>query len=196
MMSKNKMDTIVGGLRKICMGNHWEKNFDQSYLSGERRCRIVTHRYGYKALQLIRTNNFWIIFEIMLYCCSISYLRSLPACELDFNIFLLCWDMIDQIFFPNGCPYKFYGSPPVTVIYVFPRGSHFPTHISLGIRFSPHTYHYNNVPNHKSQWYMFPRIECNFPKPKHSLLSMSFPLEFPLEFSYQLCACCLHFLLH
>ena len=29
MMSKNKMDAIVGDLRKICMGNHQEK-FDRS----------------------------------------------------------------------------------------------------------------------------------------------------------------------
>ena len=74
MTSKNKIDTIVGeDLRKICMGNHWENFFDRSYLSEERR--FLTHR----ELQLMGINKFWMIFKVMLYCCSISYLISTPA---------------------------------------------------------------------------------------------------------------------
>ena len=72
----DKRDT---DLRKICMGNHWDKNFDRSYLSEERRYGLLTYRYGYKALHLMRINKFWMIFKITLCCCSISYPISIPA---------------------------------------------------------------------------------------------------------------------
>jgi len=39
------------------------------------------------------------------------HLPYIHTCELEFDIFLLRWDMIDQKFFPNGYPYKFYASP-------------------------------------------------------------------------------------
>ena len=98
------------------MGNHWDKNFDQSNLSEERRYGLLTHRYGYKELQLMRMNKFWMIFKITLYCCSISYLISY-TCKLEFDIFLLHRDMINQNFCPNGYPCKFYASPPTTVFF-------------------------------------------------------------------------------
>ena len=49
--------------------------------------------------------------------------------------------------------------------HTYPKGSVF-----------PHTHITNNLPNHKSQWYMFPRVEC-FPRPKRSLCSTSFPMN-------------------
>ena len=41
------------------------------------------------------------------------------TCEWEFDIFLLCWDMIDQNFFSNGYPYKFYASPPTIASILF-----------------------------------------------------------------------------
>jgi len=41
------------------------------------------------------------------------------TCELEFDIFFLHWDMIDQNFVPNGYPYKFYASPPTIVSILF-----------------------------------------------------------------------------
>ena len=34
--------------RKICIGNHWGKKINRSYLSEEGRYRILTGSYGYK----------------------------------------------------------------------------------------------------------------------------------------------------
>ena len=67
------MDAIVG---KIF---NWDKIFDQSYFSEERRYGLSTYRYGYKVLQLMQKNKFWMIFKITQHSCSISYLISIPA---------------------------------------------------------------------------------------------------------------------
>ena len=45
------------------MGNHWDKNFDRSYLGEERRYGLLTYRYGYKTLQLMRKKQIFIIFK-------------------------------------------------------------------------------------------------------------------------------------
>ena len=39
------------------MDNHWDKNFDRSYLSEERRYGLLTHRYGFKALATINAHE-------------------------------------------------------------------------------------------------------------------------------------------
>ena len=38
-------------------------------------------------------------------------MTCIHTCKLEFDTFFLHRDMIDQIFFPNGYPYKFYASP-------------------------------------------------------------------------------------
>jgi len=76
---------------------------------------------------------------------------------------------------PDGYPQKGGPAAGVTVKYVFPWGSHFPTHISVT------TY---QTTSHSD----IAMLEC-FPRPKRSLYSKSFPLEFP----YEVCACCMHF---
>ena len=89
------------------MGNHWEKNFDRSYLSKEGRYRILTCRYGYKV------TNRTISSKICL--CTLIVMSCIHTCKLEVRIFFLHWDMINQKFCPIGCPYKFYASPPTIV---------------------------------------------------------------------------------
>ena len=104
---------------KFVWANIGENFFDPSYVSKERRYQIITYRHRYKVLKLMNINKFWMVFKIMLYCCSIcSYL--IHTHELNFNIFLLRWDMIDQKFFPDDCPYKFLcKSPNYSVHFIF-----------------------------------------------------------------------------
>ena len=47
------------------------------------------------------------------------HLTYIHTCKLEFDIFLLRWDMIDQKIFPNGYPYKFYTSPPTIASILF-----------------------------------------------------------------------------
>ena len=47
------MAAVVWDIRKICMGNHVEKNFEWQYLSQDGRYRVLTSRYSYKVAERI-----------------------------------------------------------------------------------------------------------------------------------------------
>ena len=69
------------------MSNHWEKFWLIISQWRKKIYQLLTHRYRYKALQSMCINTFWMIFKIMLYCCCISYLISIPGVRFRYNYF-------------------------------------------------------------------------------------------------------------
>jgi len=68
--------------------------------------QILTHRYGYQALQLMcfrKLDDFQTNVVLLFY--QLLYIHT---CELEFDIFLLRWDMINQHFLPMQILCKYY----------------------------------------------------------------------------------------